>query len=278
MGHSVNKTKIYLAQMQPVLGDKEKNTGKIFSFIKEAAQSNADLVLFPELALTGLSTKSRTNELAESISGPSVKKVQKWAREHNIKVIFGFPEAVNGNVYNSACFINHKGDIIGTHKKVHLWDEEAKYYSGGDSFKVWDTKIGKIGIMICYDTQFSESARILAVKGAQMILIPTGNMSPFEFHQSFHIRCRAEENQLFVATTNLVGQEGSLHFFGESTAADPFGEILVKADQSEMGVMVEFDLNKIHEARSNYNYLANRRPEVYKDLTLTRYMHDPFNE
>lgn len=258
---------MYLAQMQAVLGDKAKNLEKILTFIEKAAQNNADLVLFPELALTGLSTKEQTKELAESIEGPSIVKVQEWAENFNVKVIFGFPEVVNNKVYNSACLINHNGELIGVHRKAHLWNEEANYYSAGDNFHVWETDIGKIGIMICYDTQFPESARLLALKGAQMILVPTGNMSPFESLQPFNICSRAEENQIFVITTNLVGTEEPLYFFGESTAADPFGKIIAKADQTEKGILVNIDIGKIKEARKNYDYLANRRPELYRELT-----------
>lgn len=258
--------KIYLAQMEPVLNNKELNIEKIHYFIKESSNQNANLVLFPELALTGLSTKERTRELAECSEGPNVKKVQYWAEKYRVKIIFGFPELKDNKVFNSACFINDDGELLGIHRKAHLWDEEEKYYSPGNSFTVWDTDIGKIGIMICFDSQFPESARLLALQGADMIMVPTGNMSPFESFQPFNIQSRAEENQLFICTTNLVGTEDSLYFFGESTAADPNGKMLVKADQSESGIVVNIDLQTVLEVRGKYNYIASRRPDLYNGL------------
>lgn len=258
--------KVYLAQIQTVLGNKDENLKKIHNYIENASSLKADLILFSELSLTGLSTGNKTRKLAETTEGESVKKVQEWAEKHEIKVIFGLPELENDKVYNSACFINDDGRIIGVHRKAHLWGDEEKYYTPGNNFSVWDTDIGKIGIMVCFDTQFPESARLLALKGAKIIMVPTGNMTPFELLQPFNIQSRAEENQLYICTTNLIGQEKSLNFFGGSTAVDPYGKVLVKADQSESGVIVNIQPEKIWEAREDYNYLNSRRPELYKDL------------
>jgi 5-aminopentanamidase len=251
--------KIYLAQVEPVLHDKSSNLFKIQRCIQNASKENVDLVLFPELVLTGYYTREKTNELAEDKNGKSVQQIAGWAKEYDVKVIFGFPEKRESQIFNSACFINNDGSILGTYQKIHLWDEEYKYFSAGNDFPVWETDIGKIGIMICYDTEFPETARMLAEKGAEIILAPTANMSPLEHSQKIYIQSRACENQLFVATTNRIGIEESTHFFGQSAAADPFGKLLTLADNSESGHVVQVDLNTIQEARESFNYLKDRK-------------------
>ncbi|MFC7393903.1 carbon-nitrogen hydrolase family protein [Scopulibacillus cellulosilyticus] len=258
--------KIYLAQMQPILCEKDKNIEKIIGFIKEASIQKADLILFPELALTGYFTRNRTEEMAETLEGPSINKIRMAAEEYRIKVILGYPERHDRKIYNSACFINHDGSIIGNYQKVHLWDEETKYFSPGNGFNVWETDIGRIGIMICYDTEFPETARTLALKGAQMILAPTANMLPYDKRQTIQIQSRAVDNQVFVATTNQVGVEEDTCFFGGSAAANPFGELLALCGQSESGIIVNLNLDEIGQSRNAQCYLKDRQPELYKDL------------
>lgn len=257
--------KIVLAQEKPVLFDKQANLEKMESAMVKASEEGADLILFPELFLTGYFTRERTLELAEDTKGPSIKQIQQWAKTYRIKVVFGFPEKQNGSVYNSACFIGEDGEVIGTFQKVHLWDEEYKYFQPGSSFKVWPTNIGKIGIMICYDTEFPESARSLALQGAEIILAPTANMAPFQHIQKLYIQTRAAENQIFVATTNQVGMEENTLFFGESAAADPFGQLLAQLDDREGNCLIEMDLDLIKKAREYPHYLKDRRFECYKE-------------
>lgn len=258
--------KIFLAQFQPILFDKQRNLQRMKEFIHQAAHQQADLVLFPELCLTGYFTRKQTASLSEGVNGPSIQQMSAWAGEYRIKVIFGFPENKEGSFYNSACFISETGKVLGTYQKIHLWDEESKYFSAGDSYPVWKTDIGNIAIMICYDTEFPETSRILALRGADMILAPTANMSPLEHFQEILIQCRAAENQCFVATTNRIGTEEANYFFGHSAAADPFGKLLWLADSEESGDMVEFDLKRIREARQFADYLRDRRPHLYGDL------------
>lgn len=262
--------KIYLAQMEPVLFDKSQNIKKMKDFIKKAYEQKADLILFPELALTGYFLREKTRELAENLQGRSISAIQEFARSYNMMIVFGFPELIGRNVYNSAVLINRDGEVLGACQKIHLWDEEAKYFSYGEKLCVWDTHIGKIGIMICYDTEFPETARLLRLQGAELILAPTANMPPFEKTQRLQIPCRAIENQVFVATTNRVGSEESTRFFGESAAADPSGNLLVRADQTESGYLVEFERNDIYKARENPDYLNDRRPEIYKNLKKSK--------
>jgi 5-aminopentanamidase len=255
--------RVYLAQMHPTLHDKKTNLEKIEKFMDEAANQDADLILFPELALTGYFTREKTPELAEDTNGESISLICKYAQKYKLKVVIGFPEKKKGEFYNSACFIDENGLVIGTYQKTHLWGEEPKYFKAGSDFPVWDTNIGKIGIMICFDTEFPECARELAMNGAEIILAPTANMLPCDQQQRIFIKARAAENQVFVFTTNRIGVEETTTFFGESAAASPTGETLVLADRTESGYLVEINLNEIAQARKDYHYLKQIRPSIY---------------
>lgn len=262
--------KVALAQLKPVLHDKSENLKMMLHQIQKASQQNCQLILFPELVLTGYFTREKTKELAEDLNGESITLLKEWAREYNLMIIAGFPEKVQEEVFNSAVIIDHNGEVAGTYQKVHLWDEEEKYFSAGKDFPVWKTDFGTIGVMICYDTEFPETARILAEKGAEIILAPTANMTPLEHLQKTYIQSRAAENQVFVATTNRIGVEETTHFFGQSAAANPFGKLLVLGDGEENQYYVEIDVSQIQAARNEFCYLADRRPHVYQSARIRK--------
>lgn len=262
--------KVALAQLKPVLHDKSENLKMMLHHIQKASQQNCQLILFPELVLTGYFTREKTKELAEDLNGESITLLKEWAREYNLMIIAGFPEKVQEEVFNSAVIIDHNGEVAGTYQKVHLWDEEEKYFSAGKDFPVWKTDFGTIGVMICYDTEFPETARILAEKGAEIILAPTANMTPLEHLQKTYIQSRAAENQVFVATTNRIGVEETTHFFGQSAAANPFGKLLVLGDGEENQYYVEIDVSQIQAARNEFCYLADRRPHVYQSARIRK--------
>jgi predicted amidohydrolase len=257
-------SKILLAQAKPILLDKKSNIETMGRFMQNAHKQGAELVLFPELFLTGYFTREHTNEMAEDLNGPSIQQIRDMAKQYHLMIVFGFPEKKDGRLYNSACFIDQQGEILGTYQKVHLWDEESKYFEPGSSFHVWETSIGKIGIMICYDTEFPESARTLALNGAEIILAPTANMTPFQHVQQLFIQTRAAENQIFVATTNQIGMEESTWFFGESAAADPYGHLLAKGGDQEQGILIDINLELVKQAREFPFYLNDRRPDHYR--------------
>jgi predicted amidohydrolase len=258
--------RLYLAQMETVLHNKNKNLKKMEYFVKKAAAEGANIVLFPELVLTGYFTREKTPELAESLEGESIQFMCSCASNYNIKIVFGFPEEKEGHYYNSACFINNDGKVLGSYQKTHLWDEESKYFKPGKSYPVWETDIGKIGIMICFDTDFPECSRALALNGAEIILAPTANMLPLDHLQRIYIQSRAAENQVFVATTNKVGVEEETAFFGESAAASPKGELITLGNCNESGYVVEINLEEISTSRREFNYLKERRPHTYTNL------------
>lgn len=260
-----NLIKLTLAQFSPKLGDKKYNLERITEYMEKANKQNSDIIIFPELCLSGFLIEDFLDEISESINGPSLQYVKKICSQLKIHTVFTFPQkAENGLVYNSAALIDDMGQIIGVYNKVHLFDFERRYISRGSEFPVFQTKLGKIGIAICYDLEFPETARILRLNGAEIIFSATNNMAPYQDDQAIYVKSRAKENQIPVAICNRIGSELNYNFFGESVVADAFGKTILSYDDKENIKTVEVDLNPMTDPK--LGYIANRQPGLYKKL------------
>lgn len=263
------KFKVALAQTQPALFDKDANLQKASAYIQQAAQAGASVVIFPELFLTGYMLAGRTQEMAEPLSGPSLERVTELARTNRIAVQMGFAELdpSDHKVYDSAFWISKSGKLEGCYRKTHLYGPENGWFSRGSIPACFETELGRVGVLICYDLEFPEPPRLLALNGAQWLAVSTANMKPNEHLQEIFIQSRASENRVWVAVCNRVGVEESVDFFGGSAVSSPFGEMIVQAGQTETLLLAEMDLSSAGQARLNADYLADRRPELYRGLS-----------
>ncbi len=256
-------------QFNTTFGKKRKNFDKVRNAVKAASP---DLLVLPEFFATGYQfiSKGEVAELAETIpDGETTEFLVSIAREKKIYIVAGLPERDGNNFYNSAVLIGPDG-FIGKYRKTHLFYEENLFFAPGDSgFRVWDTPIGKIGIMICFDWFFPESARTLALKGAEVIAHPSNLVLPY-CPQSMPIRCL--ENRVYAVTANRIGteqrKEGEpLTFIGQSQITSPKAEILLRAGSDEEILMTaDIDLSLSRDKKLNqYNDLfKDRRPEFYQ--------------
>ncbi len=260
--------RVALAQLKPLLFDKEFNLSKAEKYIKLAATGGAAAIIFPELYLTGYSLDKKTVEMAESVDGPSIRRIIALAERYKIAVLMGFPETCqeDNHTYDSMFVIDHKGHFCGSYRKTHLFQAEKRWFHPGKNFSVIDFGLGPVGLLICYDLEFPETARILALKGAKWIATSTGNMVPNQHLQEIYIQTRAAENRLWVAAANRVGQEGNLSFFGGSAVADPHGNLIAQAKDGEELLLVDIDLANASQACINADYLADRRPDIYNPI------------
>lgn len=265
--------KIALVQYQSVLGDLQKNADRAVEMVREAAAKGAKIVCFPEMFNTGYNFQligDGFHNCGETIDGHTITRLQKVAKECACYVIapITLEKKVKGVFYNAAVVIDDEGVVLGDYYKHHLWAAERYYFHAGEDIPVFDTKYGKIGVMICYDAGFPETARVLTLKGAELIFMPSAWRIQDWDMWNLNIPQRALENTLYVAGVNRFGHEDDLYMFGNSKVADWRGRIIAESkEEKEEIVYAEIDLDQLTKARLDIHYLKDRRPDSYKLLS-----------
>jgi N-carbamoylputrescine amidase len=196
--------------------------------------------------------------------------MQDACRKNEIAAVPNIYLEENGRRYDASPMIDSDGSILGISKMVHVvqmqYYYEQDYYAPSDNgFHVYDTAVGRIGIVICFDRHLPESIRTCVLQGAQLIVVPTANVKgePLDLFE-WEMRVQAMHNGVFIAMCNRVGQEGDMDFAGESLVIDPFGGVLVKADDQEQLILADIDFSQVEQAHRMRPYLALRRPETYR--------------
>lgn len=220
--------------------DKASNLATIDQTCAAGALLGGDVVVFPELFLTGYNLKQQLLELAEPLNGASIEALKASARRHGIALICGFPERVGTQVFNSAVAIDHEGKIKHCHHKVHLFgDEEKALFTAGEHFEAFTLAGESCALSICYDIEFPETGREVARQGARVLFNPTANMDPFVEIPVTLARARALESGLAVVYANLSGQEGTLTYTGLSAIIAPDGTDLARAGRDQALLMAD---------------------------------------
>jgi len=267
------KLNVALAQISCKVGDKKQNINIMKKKIKQAKEKGANLVIFPELSLTGYLNRDLAYELAEPIPGSSIYSLEEIAKKENIHIVFGMPEQsekAHAVLYNTAVLLGPDG-LIGKYRKTHLPThsvfEEKRYFRLGYEAPVFETEIGKIGLTICYDMFFPEISRLLRLKGSQLIVCISA--SPAVRSRFFEVftAARALENTVFLAYVNLVGVENGLQFWGGSRTIAPDGSILAKAKYDEEDLVIgTIDYADLERAEAFVPTLRDLRPELFNSL------------
>ena len=257
--------RVAVVQTNPEFGEVRKNNTQALSMMESV---NADLYVLPELFNTGYNfiDKNEVRRLAERVPGPTSEAMCRFAKEKNSFVVYGFAEKTE-NIFNSAALVGPSG-IVGVYRKVHLFDRENLFFAPGDrGFQVFDLPFGKVGIMICFDWIYPESARSLALKGAQLIAHPSNLVLP---HCPDAMVTRCLENRVFAATADRVGLENrggfDLRYIGMSEIVSPRGEILQRLSKDKQEVaFIEINLEIADNKKINAHndLLANRRVDQY---------------
>jgi predicted amidohydrolase len=265
--------KVALAQISCKQANKTENLMKIKKFVARAKRQGSELVIFPELSLTGYVVRDEVYELAEKIPGPSTKIMEDVAKKNDIHVIFGMPEVsdkTEATLHNSAVFIGPQGFIGKYHKMylpTHSIFEEKRYFRPGYQTAVFDTELGKLGLIICYDIFFPEVTRLTRLKGAELIVCISA--SPGVRRSFFEVLtvARAIENTAFLAFVNLAGIQDGLQFWGGSRLVGPSGRVLVQANYDEDDfVMGEVNYPDIRPIEAFVPTLRDLRPELFDQL------------
>lgn len=250
--------KLELVQLAGRDGDTPYNLERTLSAIGACA-ADTDIMVFPEAQLTGFLNPHTIAAQAEPLDGPTVRAVIAAARERDVAVVVGLIENDRGRFYNTSLFITPDGIAL-TYRKTHLWVGEPGLVLPGDRFATVEWRGVRLGLLICYDCEFPESARALAELGAELILICDGNMHPYGPVHRTAVAARAQENQLFAVMVNRVG-EGDDHtiFAGGSTVVDPFGQRMLEAGLQECRQHIALDFAQLSAARATYNYRQEKR-------------------
>ncbi len=268
-----SKTRIALAQISCKRANKKENIGKIEDRITEARRQGADLVIFPELSITGYTLRDQIYDVAETIPGASTTAIEEIAKRAGIHVVFGIPEVskqTQATIYNTAVLIGPNG-FIGKYRKMYLPThsvfEEKRYFRPGYRPSVFDTKLGRIGLIVCYDIFFPEVSRLTRLRGAQMIVCISASPATRRAFFETLTTARAIENTVFLAYVNLVGVENGLQFWGGSRLIGPNGKVLVKARYYEEDLVFgDVDYADIRTTDTFVPLMKDLRPELFKEL------------
>jgi beta-ureidopropionase len=261
--------------------DKQQAIDKHIKMIADAAGQGAQVIGLQEIfhgPYFCAEQDPKWYATAEPEDGPTVSRMREVAREHGVVLIVPwYEEAQPGVYYNTACVIERDGSVLGKYRKTHIpqvgpcfW-EKFYFKPGNLGYPVWDTSVGRIGLIICYDRHFPEVARELGLKGAELVFNPSATVESlsrylWELEQPAH----AVANGFWVAASNRVGVEAPLNpnkFYGSSYFCSPRGKIVAQASDSEDEVLVaDIDLDEIREVRNTWQFFRDRRPETYGDL------------
>lgn len=266
-----------IAGIQTACGpEKARNIDRILTLLEMGAEQGAQLVCCQELATTNWFPATATEgafSLAEPIPGPTTETFQAAAARHSLVVVIPlFERAEPGLYFNSAAVIDSDGSLAGVYRKMHvpllpLWQEKYYFTPGDNGWPVFETSVGRIGVQICWDNFFPEGSRILALKGAEVILAPTAAAFASQGRWRAAITANAIANGVFVFRINRVGREGRQEFYGKSFCVSPEGELLGDPSSAHDGVVLaDCDLSLIEQSRRTWAFFRDRRPETYLEL------------
>ncbi|TNM39628.1 carbon-nitrogen hydrolase family protein [Nocardioides albidus] len=235
----------------------------------DAAARGARLLVCPELTLTGYDIAPQAAEIAEPAGGPMAQAVAELARRHALAIAWSWPERDGEQVHISAEIVDRDGTVLARHRKAHLYgpDEAGAYVPGDGTPAVGEIDGYRVGLLVCYDVEFPEQVRMVALAGADLLACPTALMAPYDAVSTLLVPARAFENQMAVAYANRAGTENDLTYTGLSCVVGPDGVDLDRADERPTLLVGTLTSAAFDDARRANTHLADRRPEVYGGLT-----------
>lgn len=244
------------------------NLERLRAMALDAGARGVDLLVCPEMFLTGYNiAASSVRRLAEAADGPSSSAIAALAREAGLAIVWGFAERdPAGCIFNAAQAVDAHGRSLGVYRKTHLYGDldRARFTASDGAGPVFELLGWHIGLLICYDVEFPEAVRKLALAGADLVVVPTANMRGFDSVPRLLVPARALENQVFVAYANCCGQESDLVYGGLSVVAAPDGRLLKSAGIEPTALILDLDLSEARKAPKHS--LVDRRPDTYGAL------------
>ncbi|MCI3943400.1 carbon-nitrogen hydrolase [Pseudomonas syringae] len=267
--------RIALYQCPPLPLDVSGNLNRLEQQAIAAAGQGALVLVCPEMFLTGYNIGAdAVVELAQPSDGLAATRIAAIAQASGIAILYGYPErGADEQIYNAVQLIDSHGVSVCNYRKTHLFSEldRSMFTAGDDHCPVVELNGWKLGLLICYDVEFPENTRRLALAGAELILVPTANMAPYDFVCDVTVRARAFENHCYVVYANYCGSEGEIRYCGLSSLCAPDGSRPLLAGQDEDLLVGTLDKALLAQARTVNDYFVDRRPELYTPLTRARH-------
>jgi predicted amidohydrolase len=272
---SVDGIVVAVAQVGARVGDIAANVALADRYVARAAARGAHLVVFPESFVQGYSLSRSVLDLAEPIVGPAIRALAGIAEANGVAIVAGMIEtnpAHPHRPFNTAVVVGRRGGVIGAYRKTHLFDREADAFAAGIDYPVFDVPLRpdrpplRVGVCICYDVEFPEVPRLLAIGGAQLIAVPSADMEPYRAQQAANLMSRAIENNVHVALANTVDRRSAVTFFGGSGIAAPDGTLVSAGylrPRLAVATLTDAAVNASGGAGSN---LRERRVETFRGL------------
>lgn len=270
----IERITIALGQMTCQVGNKRRNLEAMEKRVKQAKKVGAKLIAFPELSLTGYTVRDRAYELAEPVpKGDSVRAIERIAKNEDIHIVYGMIERsarTSAVLHNSAVLVDPKG-YVGKYQKMYLPThsvfEEKRYFRPGYQTTVFETEVGKIGMIICYDIYFPEITRLLSLRGANLFICISASPSVRRGFFETLTAARAIENGVFLAYVNLAGIEDGLQFWGGSRIIAPSGSLISQAkyDVDDL-IHATIDYSDMSRVQAWVPALRDLRPEIFTSL------------
>jgi predicted amidohydrolase len=272
---------ISIAQIDIAFADRERNLARMIQVLEQTAAKGAKLTVFPEAALTGYCFDSLNDARphAEPIPGPSTERMTQVCRKLGVFVVYGLLEADGDRIFNACALVGPEG-VVGSYRKIHLpFLGVDRFTTPGDRpFTIHEAAGMKIGMHICYDGGFPESARCMMLLGADLVVLPTNWPPGSECMAGFAVNTRAMENNIYYAACDRVGDERGFHFIGQSKICDPSGRALAEAPHDGEEILyAEIDVEKARRKKiirvpnlHEIDRLRDRRPEMYGQITLPK--------
>ena len=266
----MRELKVAVVQMRPELAKMEDNVGKMSETIARiATEQPVDVIVFPELSVTGYEGGARFAQMAQRVPGAVTNILGQHATDFGVYVLIGMAvkEDVETVLYNGAVLIAPDGEVAGTYRKVHLPAEERLSFRPGYQIKPIETEVGILGVMTGWDLTFPEMARSLMLSGAEIILLPAAwQVKDVDMWRTLLV-ARAYENDIFIAAANRIGEEPSYAFAGQSAVLSPAGEVLAALEEPEEGyIVVRLDLDEVRHRREESQFMLARQPNSYRPI------------
>ncbi|MFC5337212.1 carbon-nitrogen hydrolase family protein [Leucobacter denitrificans] len=262
--------KIAVWQAHSTPGDVEANLQALDAAAGSAAAQGVDLLITPEMFVTGYNIGDRIRTLAEQ---QPLELVRDVAKRNRIAIIAGGPEWLEpsgdapASVANAAWFVDETGNVLARHRKIQLYGDldQSKFKAGDSPLTLVEYRGFNVAVLICFDVEFPETVRTAALAGADLVAVPTAQMEPFDFVNQHLIRVRAWENATYVAYANQHGPDGELTYVGQSVIADPYGVHLAQAQRAGDELLIaDVDRTTVTEARTQNPYLSEVRSSLFQ--------------